>query len=228
MRNIAQSHRQYTLLLFAAVAIVAAGCTTKKAYVRPAKQVERNFFTCKGFDRGLPVDATSEFSVTDGLIYVVADLEKEQVGNRLDFEMTSPLGKIAYFETMEYRQDRPHGVYFDVQKLLQLGGEGRWKVLFWADGQPVGRLTFDLGEVREETKFGRRAAGTGDIFERLFGEEARPADIPGATAEESVPAMIETPEGISLTPGIEPAAPEAEAVHELKKQPEEPEQGEHP
>ncbi len=227
MRNRVLSLGRHVLLSFVAVTL-AVGCGTGKAHIRPAKQVQRDFYTCKGFKSGLPVGATSEFSLTDGLVYVVADLEKEQVGNRLDFEVASPMGKIAYFESVKYEQDRPYGIYFDLQKLAERGGPGRWKVLFWADGQPVGRLFFNLeGPRGVDEAWERAGASSGTIFDRLFGEEARPMEAPAITGEavkEEAPALIETPEGVSFTPGEELITPESKSSIVLEKEPKEAEQ----
>ena len=58
----------------------------------------------------------------------------------------------------------------------------------------------------------------------MLGEEARPAEVSAATAEkrvEEAPPMMETPEGISLTPGEELIPPESESALELEKEPEE-------
>jgi len=206
---------------------LGAGCGAKKAYIRSAKQVERDFYTCKGFKGGHPVDATSEFSVNDGLVYVVADLEKEQVGSRLDFEVEAPTGKIAYFESVKYNQDRPYGIYFDAQKLVERGGSGDWKVLFWADVQPMGYLTFNLEGPPGAERVGGESAQTGNIFDRLLGEEGRPLEMPSSAPEEASP-VVETPEGVVFTPGeipeataeMEPAMEEmSEPAKEVKEQP---------
>jgi len=205
----------------AAAVILATGCGTGKAHIQAAKQVQRDFYTCKGFQGGRPVAATSEFSVSDGLVYVVADLEKEQVGSRLDFEITAPTGKIAYFESVKYAQNRPYGIYFDTRKLLERGGPGRWKALFWADGQPMGRLFFNLeGPPEMAREWGRPPATSDNLFERMFGEEARPADIPAAVTEEpseAVMPLMETPEGMILSPGEEVITPDSKSALEPEK-----------
>lgn len=204
-----------------AAVILATGCGTGKAHIQAAKQAERDFYTCKGFKGGRPLAATSEFSVSDGLVYVVADLEKEQVGSRLDFEITAPTGKIAYYESVKYAQNRPYGIYFDTRKLLERGGPGRWKVLFWADGQPMGRLFFNLEGPPEMAKeWGRFPVASPNLFDRMFGEEARPADIRSATTEElseEAPPVTETPEGMTLTPGEELITPDSKPALELEK-----------
>lgn len=204
-----------------AAVIFAAGCGTGKAHIQAAKQVQRDFYTCKGFQGGRPVAATSEFSVSDGLVYVVAELEKEQVGSRLDFEITAPTGKIAYYESVKYAQKRPYGIYFDTRKLLERGGPGRWKALFWADGQPMGRLFFNVEGPPEMAKeWGRTPVASPNLFDRMFGEEARPAGIPAAVteepSEEAIP-LTETPEGMSLAPGEELITPESKPAVELEK-----------
>ena len=106
---------------------------------------------------------------------------------------------------LSINQDRPYGFYFDTQKLYNRGGPGTWKVLFWAAGEPVGRLLFNLegDEAIAQGLEDSMASTTGDsIFETLLGEQARPLDIPEAATEEA-PITI-PPEGITLTPGETP------------------------
>jgi hypothetical protein len=205
--------RVSSILSVFAILIAGAGCKTasKKAAVSPSKQVQRDFYTCRGFDHGLPVDVTSEFDVReDGLVYVVADLEKEQKGNRLDFELTSPGNVVTYMERVILKEDRPYGFYFDTKKMYERGGGGPWKALFWADGEPVGRLYFNLFGEAEEQAAQAGAAGS-SIFDSILGPDAIPEDLPEEVSEEVSEATLEADvtapsdqaveEGILLTPG---------------------------
>jgi hypothetical protein len=162
--------RTIGVLSVLAIMIASLGCKTssKRAEVLPSKQVQRDFYTCRGFDHGLPVDVTSEFDIRqDGLVYVVADLEKEQKGNRLDFELTSPGNVVTYMERVILKEDRPYGFYFDTKKMYERAGGGPWKALFWADGQPVGRLYFNLyGEAEEQAV--QAGAGSSSIFDAIL------------------------------------------------------------
>jgi len=194
------------------LAALAVGCRTQRPYIRPSKQVQRDFYTCQDFDSsGMPVGVTSEFSLEkDNLIYIVADLEPGQVGNRLDFEVSSPLGKISFVETVEDMQDRPYGFYFDTNKLYDRGKGGKWKVLFWANGEPMGRLYFNLigPDMYDEEAAG---ASQSSIFEDLFGEAARP-QVPSAP-EDATQEMQLTPE----TPESEAPPVESEVKTEPKE-----------
>ena len=59
---------------------------------------------------------------------------------------------------------------------------------------------------------------TGNIFDRLIGEDARPGEMP-RTAPEEAPPAVETPEGVTFTPGEAPEAA-AEPGPDLKEMPE--------
>jgi hypothetical protein len=170
---------------FLVVLVLLSGCgTTSGVQVRPAKQVQRDFYTCKGFEHGQPVGVTDEFSLysaggtqpIDGLVYVVADIEKDQMGSRLDFEVTAPDNKITYMESVNYEQNVPYAIYFDTERLYLRGGAGQWKVIFWADGQPMGRLFFTLvgpdGSLGEEDE--QEQAAPLDMFDQMYGPEGLP------------------------------------------------------
>lgn len=216
MGNRVKNHKRIkTLWILIGLLVVAGGCMTSRPLIKASKQVERDFYACKGFNKGVPVDATSEFLVEEpGLIYIVADLEKEMVDCTLDFEVTAPTGRITYAESVRCEQDRPYGYYFDKYKLYERGGSGQWKVLFWADGRPVGRLFFNL--IGPEGEGEMAATGDKSIFETLFGEDAQPIWTPGelpesATAEEEI---ILVPTGDAVE---EVAPPEAPPVSEDKE-----------
>ncbi len=217
-----------SILSVLAIAVAGVGCRTasKKADVLPSKQVQRDFYTCRGFDHGLPVDVTSEFDVRqDGLVYVVADLEKEQKGNRLDFELTSPGNVVTYMERVILKEDRPYGFYFDTKKMYERAGGGPWKALFWADGQPVGRLYFNLyGEAEEQAA--QAGAASSSIFDAILGPDAIPEDFPEEVSEVTPEADLTAPsdqvveEGILLTPG-ETWEESMEQEEPVQEQPEE-------
>lgn len=224
---------QVSSILTVLVLVVAGlGCrmASKKAVVLPSKQVQRDFYTCRGFEHGLPVDVTSEFDVRqDGLVYIVADLEKEQKGSRLDFELTSPGNVVTYMERVILKENRPYGFYFDTKKMYERAGGGPWKALFWADGQPVGRVYFNLFGEAEEQAAVTKSSGS-SIFDTLLGPDAIPEDLPEEVSEEvseatpeadvTAPSDPAVEEGILLTPGETWEAP-VEQEEPVQDQPEE-------
>ena len=56
------------------------------------------------------------------------------------------------------------------------GGAGQWKVIFWADGQPMGRLFFTLmgpdGSLGEEDE--QEPDAPLDMFDQMYGPEGLP------------------------------------------------------
>jgi hypothetical protein len=182
--------------VFGAIGLTLSGCQkeSKKVKIHQSKQVQRDFYTCKGFDAsGIPVSVTSEFHVDDNLIYVIANLEKEQLGNRLNFEISSPDSYITFTENVEYVENRPYGFFFDTHKLYERGGGGKWRVLFWADGEPMGRVFFNLSGPDDEYRRSLRDS-SGNVFESIFGQSAAPqypqeervADVTAEVTDEPV------------------------------------------
>ena len=92
-------------------------------------------------------------------------------------------------EKVDYLQSRPYGFYFEPNKMLQDGGAGEWKVLFVANGYPVGSLTFNLtGPEQPESAV---PPGSGDIFTEVLGKDAEPVwvaptPVEAATSEEEI------------------------------------------
>ncbi len=142
---------------FAGVLIVASfllfqSCATSTIAMRPAAIVQYDVFTCKGLSADNRwIGVTDQFlPEKDSRVVVVAVLSDKDRFNYINFELINPLDNVVLSETMRYPKENPLGIYFEIPRLLKLGGEGEWKATVFADGIAIGEAKFRIGEKSKE------------------------------------------------------------------------------
>ncbi len=137
--------------------LLIGGCSAPSTIVmKPATAVYHDVFTCKGLTEDKRwVGVTDQFlPETDPRVVVVAQLAKEDKQHIIYYELTNPLDSVVLTETVRYPRENPLGVYFEMDRMLQVGGEGEWRATVYADGIPIGESIFYVGEKTEEQEEG--------------------------------------------------------------------------
>lgn len=144
------AHR-FALPVLAAVGILIAGCSAKRIAMQPSSETYHDVFACRGLTEDNKwVGVTDQFDPeTDPRVVVVAVLGKDDREKTLHYELTNPQGNVAMTEKRIYPRQNILGIYFEVPRLMQIGGEGEWQANVFADGLPIGQANFVLGEKKE-------------------------------------------------------------------------------
>jgi len=142
---------------FAGVLIVASflllqSCATSSIALKPAAIVQYDVFTCKGLSaENRWIGVTDQFlPEKDSRVVVVAVLADKDINSFVNFELINPLDNVVISETMRHPKENPLGLYFEIPRLLKLGGEGEWKATVFADGMAIGEAEFRIGEKPKE------------------------------------------------------------------------------
>ncbi|MBI1389551.1 MAG: hypothetical protein GC154_14000 [bacterium] len=133
--------------------------TKNKIAMEPSTDLTRDVFTAKGLAQDNRwIGVTDVFDPEkDPRVVVVARFAKEDLEKHIVYEVINPENNIVMTEERFRPKNNPLGIYFDMNRLMDLGGEGKWKALIWGDGDPIGRAIFWLGEKKE----GEGAGGPG-------------------------------------------------------------------
>ena len=173
--------------------------------MEPATTLYRDVFTCKGLteDRRW-VGVTDVFlPEKDPRVVVVAQLAPEDALTTITYELTNPYRSVVLTERRVNPRENPLGIYFELDDLMKLGGEGEWKATVYADGLPIGQSVFYIGEKPEveEEKAGPRflIIGEESLSEESASRETSPGEadrfgtyIREVTPELSIPASAAT------------------------------------
>lgn len=129
------------------------GCqSSNRIALKPATILYHDVFTCKGLSADNRwVGVTDVFlPEKDSQVVVVAQLTNEEVKEHIFFELINPADNVAVFEKLSSPNRNPIGIYFSIPRLLDLGGEGKWKATVYANEVAIGQTTFYIGEKPEE------------------------------------------------------------------------------
>ena len=173
----------YVSLIGVAVAtMLAGGCLneTREVALYPATEQIVDVFTCKGLDdQGHWIHVTDQFKPEeDPRVVVAAQLRPEHRQSWITYELTSPADFVVLSETIRYPKETDLGVHFDIERLMQTGGEGEWMAVVYADANPIGKAMFTLGEKEEE----------GEGVSRYYVVDSEPAPAEMDTSLQPAPA----------------------------------------
>lgn len=150
--------RRIVLCLWVVIPMVfgggLVGCIHNKPSVGLFQATEDSVdvFTCKGLtEEGHWIGITDQFlPEEDPYVIVAAQLNPEHRKSRVTFELTSPADYVVMNESKQYPENLDLGVQFDMNRLLERGGEGKWTAAVYADGEPIGKAVFTIGKKEEE------------------------------------------------------------------------------
>ncbi len=142
------------LAAFMVTALMMGGClhSERDVALYPATEQIVDVFTCKGLDdQGHWIQLTDQFKPEeDPRVVVAAQLRPEHRKSWITYELTSPADFVVITETIRYPKQTDLGVYFDIPRLMEMGGEGEWTAVVYDNSVPLGKATFTLGEKAEE------------------------------------------------------------------------------
>lgn len=151
--------------LLAAPLLLLAACSTTdapsqySAVLYPSKQVQHDFFTAVDLDEetGEFVGVKHDFTPEDRQIALVVLLDEERLQQQAEvfYELVAPGGFIVEVERQTYRANVPHGVYFNIEELVNKArvvhddevvqsGYGEWQGNFYVDGVALGQVEFAI------------------------------------------------------------------------------------
>lgn len=188
--------RTFSKAALAAVCTVMAACgSSTELAMRPATELQRDVFTCKNLSsENRWIGVTDQFDPeTDPRVVVVARFAETDMDATVIYELINPLNNVALTENVGKPKFNPLGIYFEMSQFTRLGGEGKWEAIVWADGNPVGKTEFWIGE---------KTGDGGDESDTYFviGEDS----IQNATAAESA-APVEEPSFSDYIQEVTPA-----------------------
>ena len=167
------------LLPVVVLAALAISCMhdAQRVGLYPATDQAVDVFTCKGLDEDSRwTGITDQFLPdVDPYVIVAAQLRPEHRESRVVYELTSPAEFVVISESMRYPKETDLGIHFDMRRLMEAGGEGEWCAAVYADGMPLGKAKFNIGEERKELAEVSRYA--------IVGREEEPTE---PTAEEMI------------------------------------------
>lgn len=135
------------MLLVSCVLLV--GCASQQEIaMQPATVLQRDVFTCKGLTKDKHwIGITDQFMPDqDTRVVVVAQFAEEDKEAIINYELRNPMNNVVLSEEKRYPQKNPLGIYFEMDTLMDRGGEGEWVANVFADGRPIGQSKFYLGE----------------------------------------------------------------------------------
>ncbi len=188
-------------------AVLYSCSTSRNIAIRPADVLSRDVFTCKGLTADKRwVGITDQFlPEEDDKVVVVARFSPEDQTKYLIYELTNPLRTVVTTDKVKYPNENILGIFYDMDRLMKLGGEGEWRATIFADHEPLGQAVFYLGEKPEETE---EEAGPSFVF---VGEESSEEETALPPESERFGSYIQevTPElSIPSADGIQTAPPE--------------------
>jgi len=133
--------------------LCALSCsTTKPIVLEPATALRHDVFACKGLtDDDHWVDLTDVFlPEKDPRVVVAAQLDPEDAKKFVQFELVNPAEAVVLTETRRYPKGKTLGIFFEMDRLMALGGKGKWKATVFSDGLPIGQSVFYIGEKVEK------------------------------------------------------------------------------
>lgn len=134
--------------------IITSCSTQSKIAMKPATVLSRDVFTCKGLSPNNHwMGVTNQFDPeTDPRVVVVANFAKADLNTRIQYEITNPLDNIVIVESIDQPKNNPLGIYVEMSRLMELGGEGDWQANVFANGRPIGQANFSIGEKTDDTE----------------------------------------------------------------------------
>ncbi len=128
--------------------LASCGTSTTKVAMRPSKTMLRDVFACKGLTADNRwVGVTDQFMPeTDPRVVVVAQLLPEDLESRIHYEFVNPLDTIVFVEEFDSPEHNPLGIYVEMSRFMDLGGEGQWTANIFSNGQAIGQTKFYIGE----------------------------------------------------------------------------------
>lgn len=216
------SYRVVWLLLPGTLMCLAGGCAhdSQRVGLYPASKQVVDVFTCKGLDEeGRWIEITDQFLPdADPYVVVAAQLQPEHRESWITFELTSPADFVVMSETTRYPKETDLGCHFDIERLMEVGGEGEWLAVVYADAMPLGKATFRIGEKRGEFEALSRyhviseEDWVSEPFEPapdvLEAEEPLPEEKNENTTEPPAPAASKGDENNASRPTVTPESPQ--------------------
>ncbi|MFB3787573.1 MAG: hypothetical protein ACE15F_14525 [bacterium] len=153
--------------------------STETISLNSATEMHHDVFTCKGLTPdGRWVGVTDVFLPgQDSRVVVVTQLTEDDTDQIAQVELVNPMNNVVLTEKRSYPQSQTMGIYYSLTKLMELGGEGKWKANAYVNGEPAGQAVFYVGEKPKEEE----GPGTGYF---VVGEESNSGDQP--SGEEAV------------------------------------------
>jgi len=147
--------------------------STENISLNPATEMYHDVFTCKGLTaEGWWVGVTDVFlPEKDPQMVVVTRLTEDDTDQIAQVELVNPMNNVVLTEKRQYPQSQAMGIYFSLTKLMELGGEGKWRANAYVNGEPIGQAVVYVGEKPKEEE----GPGTGYFVvgeESLTGDEA--------------------------------------------------------
>ncbi len=199
------------LSLIVGIPLIVGCSSSQQIAMEPAKILSRDVFTCKGLTENKRwVGVTDEFLPDkDEKVVVVARMAPEEKHTIVTYELTNPLGAVVITDTKRYPKEEVLGFFYDMTRLLKLGGEGEWRATVYSDGVPFGQAIFYIGEkIEEEGEGGPRYVTVG---EESLTEEGETESPPGSEADRYGSYIREVTPELSL-PATEGNSPANQAI----------------
>lgn len=143
----------YAGIVGVCLGVLVIGCSSaNRIAMEPSSLMGKDVFTAQGLtEEGRWVGVTNQFDPErDSRVVVVANLSKEDRSRTLVYELVNPANNVVWSEERMYPRQDVLGIYVEMPKLLEMGGEGNWTANVYADGNVLGQSKFVIGDPEED------------------------------------------------------------------------------